>query len=75
MLESLLSTNNIQFTQCDIDADSGCRTKYEKLGVKEVPVAKVGDQVIVGMDISKISAALTGSKPESIESIFKKPTP
>ena len=57
LLESVLRQRKIIYAKYDVESDLG-RHKYRALGVKEVPVTKVGGQIIVGFDLNGIYAAL-----------------
>lgn len=57
LLESVLRQRKIIYQKYDIESDLG-RDKYRALGVHEVPVTKVGSEIIVGFDLNGIYTAL-----------------
>ena len=57
LLESVLRQRKIVYQKYDIGSDPG-REKYHELGVRELPVTKVGSKVILGFDLNGIFTAL-----------------
>ncbi len=53
-LESYLSSKHVQYTKYDIERDSVGKSKYDQIGVRGVPVTKVGSTVISGFDRGRL---------------------
>jgi len=49
-LESYLSSKRVQYTKYDIEKDAAGKSKYDQIGVRGVPVVKLGSTVITGFD-------------------------
>jgi len=53
-----LSERNIPFTERAVDRDPSALDELVALGYQTTPVVKIGSEVIVGFDPSKIAQAL-----------------
>jgi len=49
-LENYLSSKRVQYTKYDIEKDAAGKSKYDQIGVRGVPVVKLGSTVITGFD-------------------------
>lgn len=57
--ENFLKQNKIPFEEIDISKDESAKKEMIKIsGQQNVPVLKIGKEVLVGYDIKKIKAAL-----------------
>ena len=57
-MKEYLSQEQIEFDDRDITKDPSAISELQKLGFMTTPVTVVGDQVIVGFDVSKLDEAL-----------------
>jgi glutaredoxin len=57
-VKEYLSQEQIEFDDRDITKDPSAISELQKLGFMTTPVTVVGDQVIVGFDVSKLDEAL-----------------
>jgi glutaredoxin 3 len=59
MTKAFLKENNIEFTDHDVSTDAERRKEMiEKSGQMAVPVVYVGDEMMIGFNKDKLSAAL-----------------
>ena len=49
-LESYLASKHVKYNRYDIEKDSVGKSKYDQIGVRGVPVIKLGSTVISGFD-------------------------
>ena len=57
-LESFLKANNVSYTRYDVEADAKGAEIFDKIGGTGVPVTRIGNEVIHGYDIDRITVAL-----------------
>jgi len=57
-LEQFLDAKGVHYTRYDIEKDADARQRYQQLGVRGVPVTRVGADVIIGYDPGAIITAL-----------------
>ncbi len=57
-LEQFLDAKGVHYTRYDIEKDADARQRYQRLGVRGVPVTIVDGAVIIGYDPAAIIAAL-----------------
>ena len=57
-LESYLSSKHVQYTKYDIEKDTVGKSKYDQIGVRGVPIIKVGSTVITGFDRGQLDEVI-----------------
>jgi glutaredoxin len=57
-LEQFLDAKGVRYTRYDIEKDADARQRYQQLGVRGVPVTRVGAAVIIGYDPAAIITAV-----------------